>query len=67
MTPEISFTEVRRVLEDKLGPSASLNYVDIYGRVLSLVGGEWSEHGPMGCIPRDELLCFEDYRLSTST
>ena len=31
------------MLHDKLGPVSRLKHVDIYGRALRLVDGEWSE------------------------
>ncbi|KAF8550789.1 hypothetical protein OG21DRAFT_1513572 [Imleria badia] len=43
MSPEISPAEIRCVLHDKLGPASNLKDIDVYGRVLHLVDGQWSE------------------------
>jgi hypothetical protein len=43
ITLEISPTEVRRTLHDKLSPASRLKHVDIYGKLLHLVNGEWVE------------------------
>ena len=40
---EISPTEVRRILHEKLGPASSLKYVDMCETVLRLVDREWVE------------------------
>ncbi|KAF8550788.1 hypothetical protein OG21DRAFT_1487492 [Imleria badia] len=39
---EISYTQIRRVLHDKLSPASNLKHIDIRGRVLHLVDGQWS-------------------------
>lgn len=58
---EISSTEVRHVLQDKLNPTSSLKYVDIGGTVLRLVDGEWSENEPTEWSLGDQLLHYLEY------
>ncbi|KAI9574175.1 hypothetical protein HD554DRAFT_5528 [Boletus coccyginus] len=55
---EISFAEVRRFLDYRLGPSSRLKYVNVQGKVFRLVDGGWSENGPTECSPSDKYLRF---------
>ena len=43
---EVSITQVRHIICDKLGPGSHLKHVGILGQVLHLADGQWLEVPP---------------------